>query len=108
MEGLAMDLKRISKELGAVSGVSGKHGTPPARAPEGAKDTDRVELSGEAQGVLSGYEAALALAGMPAVVREERIMDVQARMAERHYDRPEVRRDIALRLVDVFLGLGWA
>src|SRR5262245_53818477 len=82
-EGLVMDLKRISKELGAVSGVSGTHWTPPARAPEGAKDADRVELSGEAQGVLSGYEAALALAGMPAVVREERITDVQARVAER-------------------------
>ena len=103
-----MDLKRISKDLGAVSGVSGKQWSPPARAPEGAKDADRVELSGEAQGVLSGYEAALALAGMPAVVREERITDVQARVAERYYDQPEVRRDISLRLVEVFLGLGWA
>jgi hypothetical protein len=103
-----MDLKRISKELGAVSGVTGKHRTPPASAPEGANDADRLELSGEAQGVLSGYEAALALAGMPAVIREERISDVQARVAEHYYDRPEVRRDISRCLVDVFLGLGWA
>lgn len=103
-----MDLKRISKELGAVSGATGKPGATPPRGPDAPRETDRLELSGEAQSVISGYEAALALAGTPAVVREERISEVQGRIAERYYDQPEVRREIASRLFDALVGLGWA
>ncbi len=101
-----MDLKKISKELRGVSDVAGKSAPTPPRGPDAPGETDRVELSGEAREVLSGYETARALDGSPAAAREERVAEVQARVTERYYDRPEVKKDIVTRLLQALFGIG--
>jgi len=101
-----MDLKKISKELGGVPEVSGSPAATPPRAADPAAGRDRVDLSEEAKGVVSGQEAARALDPAPAAVREERVAEVRARVADRYYDRPEVRQDILTRLLRALFGLG--
>ncbi len=101
-----MDLKKISKELRGVPDVAAKPAAGPPRGPETLGETDRVELSGEAREVLSGYETARALDGSAAAPREERVAEVRARVTERYYDRPEVKKDIVTRLLQALFGIG--
>ena len=100
-----MDLKKVSKDLGAIPDVNGKPAATPPRPAQPTEGRDQVELSDEAKGVLSGQEAARALDPAPAPVREERIAEARARVAERYYDRPEVRNDILTRLLRALFGL---
>ena len=100
-----MDLSRIGKSLGGIDRAA--LGTRPqvSRGTNGNGDPDRVELSGEATEVLSGYEGVRALASAVPPVREERVLEVRTRIAEGHYDAPSVRETVASRLAEAFLGL---
>ena len=101
-----MDLKKISKEFRGVPDVAGKPAATPPPDLDAPGKTDRVDLSGEAREVLSGFEAARGIAGTPAAVREERVAEVRERVTERYYDKPEVRKDIVSRLLKALFGIG--
>ena len=85
-------LKGIEKSAREQSSVS-----------EPSAKSDRVNISGNARLARTVDRAQEAIQEAPEV-RADRVAEVKERLAEGHYDSPEVIDEVADRIGDVFLG----